>query len=97
MYMYKCVLSVSVTAFLQSEVEEIRNNMAEYHSHLQSYDAQLNEVKRLAGDATNDVTKVDERVQLLHRNVSSLKDRLKVVQSNHKDTVDNLDLLSAVS
>ena len=78
-------------------MNKIRDNMAIFQSHIQSYDSQLEELKRQAGETTHDVTKYTEKIQLLYRNLSSLKDSLKTVQSNHKDTVGNLDLLSAVS
>ena len=75
----------------------IRSSMAEFRGHLESYDAQLKDVKKAVGDATHDVSKVDERVQLLRKNVSGLSEGLNTVQSDHKDTVDNLDLLTTVS
>lgn len=75
----------------------MRNSMAEFRGHLESYDAQLADVKRDAGDATLKVTKVDEKVQVLQGNVTSLKSTLSNVQSNHRETVDNLDLLTTVS
>lgn len=78
-------------------MNKIRDNMAIFQSHIQSYDSQLEELKRQAGEAAHDVTKYTEKVQLLYRNVSSLKDSLKTVQSKHEDTVSNLDLLTAVS
>ena len=78
-------------------MNDIRSSMAEFRGHLESYDAQLKDVKKAAGDATHDVSKVDERVQLLRKNVSGLSEGLNTVQSDHKDTVDNLDLLTTVS
>lgn len=71
--------------------------MAEFHSHLESYDSQLKTVKQLAGDATLDVSVVDKRVLLLRRNVSSLKGSLNSMQLDHKDTENSLDLLAIVS
>ena len=71
--------------------------MVEFRSHLESYDSQLAEVKRLAGDATHDVSKVEEKVQVLHGNVSSLKGGLNALRLDHKDTANDLDLLVTVS
>lgn len=90
-------ISVIDICILQDEVNEIRDNMAVFQSHIQSYDSQLEELKRQAGDTTHDVTKYKVQVKLLYRNVSGLKDSLETVQSGHKDTTDNLDLLTAVS
>ena len=71
--------------------------MAEFHSHLESYDSQLEDVKKTAGDARHQVTKVDQRVQLFERNLTSLRGGLEGVRSDHTETVSNLDLLSLVS
>ena len=71
--------------------------MAEFHSHLESYDSQLDEVKKLAGDATFLVTKIDERVQVFERNLTGLKGGLEGLRQQHKEADDNLDLLTFVS
>jgi methyl-accepting chemotaxis protein/Ca2+-binding EF-hand superfamily protein len=78
----------------EDEVNEMRNNMAEFRSHIESYDAQLAEVKRLTGDTTSQATKVDERVQLFERNLTSLRGGLERLQQGHRETDSNLDLLT---
>ena len=71
--------------------------MAEFQVHLSRYDNDLEEVKRQAGDATQAVSKFDERLQVLRRNVTSLKGGLAGVQMDHRDTANSLDLLTTVS
>ena len=71
--------------------------MAEFDSHLKSYDSQLQDVTKTAGDATLDVTKIGERVGLFERNLTSLRTDLEAVRRDHTDTDSNLELLSLVS
>lgn len=71
--------------------------MADFNSHLESYDSQLTDARKKAGDATLAVTKIDEKVQLFERNLTRLKTGLEGVKKEHTDTASNLDLLSWVS
>lgn len=70
--------------------------MAEFKGHLESYDSQLHDVKQTVGDAQYDLTQMDEKVELLKRNVTSLKGRLSGLQLQDQDTSNSLELLSAV-
>ena len=71
--------------------------MAEFRGHLESYDSQLNDVKKTAGDATLDVTKIGERVKLFDRNLTSLRGGLGTLQREQTEADSNLDLLALVS
>ena len=77
-------------------MQKMRSHMAEFKSHLESYDSQLSDVMRTVGDARHDLTQTDERVELLKRNVTSLKGRLSGLQLQDQDTSNSLELLSAV-
>ena len=81
----------------QEEVQEMRSGMAEFRSHLESYDSQLADVKRSAGDATHGVSQVNDKVLLLRRNVTTLRGSLSALQLDHTDTANSLDLLATVS
>ena len=75
----------------------MRNNMAEFQGHLESYDSQLEDVKKTAGDATLQATKTDGRVELFERNLTSLRGGLDGLKKEHKETDSNLELLTLVS
>ena len=75
----------------------MRSSMAEFRSHLESYDAQLADAKRDVGDATLKVTKTEVKVQVLQGNVTSLRRGLGHVEQDHRETADSLDLLTMVS
>ena len=75
----------------------MRSGMAEFRSHLESYDSQLADVKRSAGDATHEVSQVNDKVLLLRRNVTTLRGSLSALQLDHTDTANSLDLLATVS
>lgn len=71
--------------------------MAEFQSHLNNYDSQLEEAKKKAGDATLEVTKIGERVTLFERNLTSLRGGLDSLRTDHKETDSNLNLMTLVS
>ena len=78
-------------------MNHMRSSMAEFRSHLESYDAQLSDAKKTAGDAMHEVSVVNDKVQVLRKNVTSLKSGLRAAKKDHTGTADSLDLLTTVS
>ena len=92
-----CSSILHLLSVIQDEVAGIKKAMAEFEARLMSYDNAIEEAKRLVGDATHEVSNFDVKLQVLRRNITSLKGSLGGVQMNHKDTVSNLELLTTVS
>ena len=75
----------------------MRSSMAAFKSTIESYDSQFIDIKQTVGDARHEVTQTNDRVELLRRNVSSLRSNLSGLHLLHQDTSNSLDLASAVS